>query len=514
MELSSEPRVDNSTFNKLSEALFESAKDFRNVPLFHTESTNDLFDLYLANLPFAERQHHNCNCCKNFLRRFGDLVYLDNGVARSIFFNPGQRVDPIYDEAIDALGREVERSKVIGPIVSSEPVWGTPVTGPWTHFHYPNPAVYLGKVKKAHEIEAEKKEDFRTLSFALGQYTTDQLQAAVHLLSNDALYRSEKVLGVAKFLFELKTKYVDSRNQQTRRNLIWSAVATAPAGFCTPRSSMIGSLLDDISAGLPFPDVAAKFRAKMHPLQYQRPTSAPSLGNIEQAEVIIDKLGIRQSLVRRFARLEEMPLIWSPAIAEEQTESSGLFDHLKPRKQSIPSLEIPVRNITWDQFQATVLPFALSIEIEVLRGRNNFIGLLTAEFPESPEIFQWPGHLSHYVYHNGSMAERWSIKYGWHKVAGISRSENGRNDNQKASTVFHIPEMKDTAINELAIFPETLKAELHPIRKTIEAFSKTRFPSGALEATANGISLGDSLANTLKVTTISGTANYKIDRLI
>ena len=63
-------------------------------------------------------------------------------------------------------------------------------------------------------------------------------------------------------------------------NLTWLAVATAPAGFCHVRSSMIGTLLEDVAAGMPFDAIKQRFDAKMHPLQYQRPTAMPSVPSI------------------------------------------------------------------------------------------------------------------------------------------------------------------------------------------------------------------------------------------
>jgi hypothetical protein len=69
---------------------------------------------------------------------------------------------------------------------------------------------------------------------------------------------------------------------------------------------MIGTLLEDIHVGLPFDDFKAKFAAKMHPLQYQRPQAAPKVGAIAQAEKLVEQLGIVRSLKRRFARLDDL----------------------------------------------------------------------------------------------------------------------------------------------------------------------------------------------------------------
>lgn len=44
--------------------------------LFRVDA-GDLFEVYLQSFEDpTERQYHNCNCCRNFINRFGSLVVL------------------------------------------------------------------------------------------------------------------------------------------------------------------------------------------------------------------------------------------------------------------------------------------------------------------------------------------------------------------------------------------------------------------------------------------------------
>ena len=148
------------------------------------------------------------------------------------------------------------------------------------------------------------------------------LAQALKLLKSEALYRSEKVLGQAQWLYDLHRALPSRRN---RDHVLWRAVAAAPAGFCHPRSSMIGTLLEDLAAGMPFDDVSRRFAEKMHPLLYQRPQAAPSAGNIAQAEKIVAAFAfvLRRTLgvggplgvgaaVHIFVGMVEAPLIVRP----------------------------------------------------------------------------------------------------------------------------------------------------------------------------------------------------------
>lgn len=109
-----------------------------------------------------------------------------------------------------------------------------------------------------------KLADFTAVMRALQEFTPSVLEQALRLSQTDSLYRSEKILGQAQWLHDLQATF-PTVPYNLHRNLIWRAVALAPAGFCHPRSSMIGTLLEDLAAGMPFDQVAERFARKMHP---------------------------------------------------------------------------------------------------------------------------------------------------------------------------------------------------------------------------------------------------------
>jgi hypothetical protein len=64
-----------------------------------------------------------------------------------------------------------------------------------------------------------------------------------------------------------------------------------------------------------------------------------------------------------------------------------------------------------------------------------------------------------------------------------------------------------------ALFPETLKSELHGVRSVIEAYSAKATLSGAAEASACGLLMADKNQVTVRVTSKAGVqTTYKIDR--
>ncbi len=517
---------EDHAFGKFSDAIkhrFDAVKD---RPLF-TCDTGDLYSIYLDSFHDpVERQYHTCNCCRQFIERYGNLVIIDpdTGVHKSaIWPDDDSAVPSLFRDAAAYLAHAVKRAKVNGVFVSSDKTWGTPITGPWMHFNVKPSVLHRERLITPYQVMAQKKQDFGTLSHGLADFSADTVKTALSLLETDALYRAEKVIGPAKFLFDMHNKIDGVKNRELRNNLIWYAVATAPVGFATPRSAMVGTLMEDIASGKSFDHVKRSFAAKMHPLQYRRPQAPASDGNIEQAEKIVEKLGIANSLKRRFARIEDMKLLWSPTKDEEDVKDGGVFGHLKKNGNNASPIIANGGDITWVKFSSKVLPSATRIQLFVGTGAMNFTGILTAVDHDAPPIFQWDSEesrnpVSWYVYHSGSYAYQWGLNAGtWEDVSGVSLfpfmwggEDCFQNFGKRA--LFILPRAKDSSHRELSLFPETLRSELHSIRSTIEAFSRSGKLEGSEEGTANGVATSDKWPITVRVTTTLGVTEYRIDR--
>lgn len=489
-----------------------------------TTDAGDLFSVYLEAIPEEYRQEYNCHACKDFFNRYGSIVtVLEDGTLRSVLWS-GYSASSFFAPAIAALMEKVEGSRVSGAFVCSDSVAGQPVTGEWTHFYFDIPVTvrHNNRILTAGQRRAELKEDFLMLGNALREYPLPVINQAVTLLKQDTLYRSEKVLGVAEWFCALSASVSEVKNHRKRENLIWKAVVSAPKGFAHIRSSMIGTLLDDLVAGLPFDTVAARFAEKMHPLQYRRPQAPPSDGNIKQAEEAIAKLGVAGSLRRRFARLEEVDAIWRPKEEKSaNTTEAGVFSHLK--KKPIGSKKLLVgeaKPISWTKFLNTVLPDVAELFLRV-PSVGSFVAVTTAEIEGSKVIHQWNNPFAYYMWNGGSRCTQWGLRsQEFVKVTAVTKHPcEWFGDKQLANTkpcvCMLLEGCKESVFDKgNALFPENLISELHPIRKTIEAYSKSAVISGANEATACGMYFCDGSEYMVIKALLTGNVEvlYKIDR--
>lgn len=491
--------------------------------LFTTDAEG-LWEAYLASFKRkAIRQHHNCSACRHFITRYCGLVTIDEHgqTAPAVLMVD----DEEFGEAMQAMAKIVKKAKVTGAFLSSERILGQPETGQWRHLsvELPKSMLYTRVTLTARQMMAERREDFINVNRALSEFTAPMLDQALQLLETDVLYRSEKVIGPAQWLRNIHTAKAAARN---KGNVVWRAIASAPAGFCHPRASMIGTLLEDIAAGMDFAEVSRRFKAKMHPLQYQRPQAAPAAGAIAQAEKIVAQLGAAGSLGRRFLRPDEVEAVWTPK-AQPESKTEGVFGHLKAKGAVEPfNMSVPPVTMTWDKFSRTVLPEAEAIQFHARSSCDNYIPLVTAVNADSPPILQWDSlehrnPVSWYVWHGGSPPEQFGLRTGaLCPVSAITLKPSmwgdpeGKHSHQGEGVIFLIDGAKETRMAGAALFPEIMKSEFHGIRSVIESYSRSAKIEGLEEPMAVGILLqkGTPWAHVFRVTTKGRAVDYQLDR--
>lgn len=286
---------------------------------------------------------------------------------------------------------------------------------------------------------------------------------------------------------------------------------------------MVGTLLEDIDAGMHIDEVKRRFTDKMNPTKYQRPQALPSAGNVRQAEKIFAELGLERSMRRRYARFEEVPKIWEQRRSSTPIKPGGIFSDIETKVSKKTAPPKPTNTtpqpITWVKFAYTVLPKALKVEAYIF-GRTGFFGLTTAVHADAPPILQWDSEefrnpFAQYFYSTGSMPSQWGLRSSEYvNVPGIILKPSmwygeDRFPHHGKDALLILEGAMDTTPAHLCLFPETLRGELHQVRSTIEAYSRGNQLEEAEKGSANGIK---AIGTTVRVTTDIGVTLYKIDR--
>jgi hypothetical protein len=490
-------------------ATFAKATSDKSARLFYVDMKNveddadddvpdlTMFDEYLAHIHPAQRQVHDCAACRSFMKRYGSLVTInEQGKVRSAVWN-AEGYDGPYEDVIRTLRSDVALRPIKGVFLTKQFVLGQPRTGgyygepEWTHLSLdvPKHLVLDDPINTERQVMAKKRESYKDMLRALGDYKLETVNRALALLESEKLYRAEKVIGPCRFLRDTIVEREKLQGKRAKANALWLRVALAPEGFAQPRSSMIGTLLDDLQdPKLDFKAVKARFADKMKPTNYATPKAAPKAGNIQRAETIIQKLNGAGALERRYALASEVQTIWTPQARKAKAEATdGVFAHLQPKGTQNQGNLKPYGSptvMTWARFRSKVLPDAVRIQAYV-PNRASFGAYTTAQYPEAERILQWDdmdnrNPFAWYVYPDGSFAHQWNLPAdSWLDVLGISMQPTMWGGENKFThfgegALIMLPGCKDGRHKSAgnALFPQCLRSELHEVRATIEAYSR------------------------------------------
>lgn len=441
----------------------------------------------------AVRQHHNCQACRRFVQRYGGLVTVkpDGRVCSAVWpvdedHNPYMQISAGMRSAVSKL---IKRGQLT-PFATRETVLGDVDDIGWTHFvlSIPENMRHKGPLEP-HEVVAQKQQDMATVRRALINYPASRLRD-LHTILQIAGGRCAKLLPQIQWLFGLH----ELHDRQTRERVYGSprvirAIMLAPAGFCHPNSSAVGTLMDMLKDGASHRAIVDRAQQLLDPGTYQRPQAAPKAGTIDAAEKLVLKMGIERSLERRHATLSDVPnraIRWG-ALPQTPAPAKGVFAAL--RTTSVPKLSDPTllpKTMSWARFVRDVLSTAERVEA-LVPARGPFFSLMTAAHRDAPPILKWDNEgarnpVSWYVYNMGSTASSFNLTVNqWVEVDYVLRRPDqwwvAPQLDTSGAIMFVLHGARDTYHPGLALFPEIIKSELHGVRSVIEAYSnRNRLP--------------------------------------
>lgn len=489
-----------------------------NNNLFKVKTKNKLYDLFLAYLPEEIRQQYNCHTCAHFVNNYGRVVIIDNdNKVVSALWNVDETPE-VFKDSVSAMVREINRGIIENEFITNNIVLGDKERGGFIHFHaiYKENSNIHTSTKRIVSRLSENLENYKMLNNAINEYDLSIVSQARILLESSSLYRAYLCVGTAKAFEKLLQDLDNTMNELEKDRIIWKYISVNPNGNCHIKSSMIGTLLDDIKDGYDFDSIARRFADKMDPLHYMRPKAEPKADNVKRAEELIKELNLANSLKRRFAYKEDLNYVWKSKQTNEvaKEDDGSVFGYLlkdKDKKAAISAdLNIPEQKITVSKFMKDVLPMADKVLVDIDKYSNNRITFVTAEDPESNPIIKWdkPDNrypISSFCYTSSTHVSDWGIESGYNEAYGITLLDNRH--------IFIIENMHNNLYKEgtgCGLFPEILIPELREVRSTIEAYSDTNDLHGDKERSACGVSL---LNAHVIVETNGVNLKYYIDRL-
>lgn len=371
--------------------------------LFMTNVGGDnLWDYYLSSFPagsnpiFRVRTEHDCSCCRNFIRNVGGVISISNGTRTTLWSVEG--LPEPYATVAKRLDEIVRSSKIEGIYRTKESRYGNELTRElkpddsimtWNHF--------FCRVEKEHKtpepdkVKGEIRTTFEVFKRGLDELKFEAMQDVMELIETNSLYRGQEHRESLEGFSRLWNAYPRDEHRQERYDWIWRNCKSKFARF---RSSVIGTLVTDLSDGMELEEAVRKFEKKVAPENYKRTSSLITPKMIEGALATLDKLGLRDSINRRYAKLSDVSVnnvLFVDSSARGQMKdvlSSLLLEETKPRP--VISGQRPLE-IKVDDFLREVVPQAQSMDLLVEnKHQGNFMSLTTEALPGSGNLFKWP----------------------------------------------------------------------------------------------------------------------------
>lgn len=368
-----------------------------------------LNDAYLSTFTDpVERQHHNCNCCRSFLNQYGDIVWIEDEVVKTLWDFELPSDNPYA--AVPATLRSLVLSKPIQSVYfSQQAALGTDrnfgkLGEKWEHFHIrmPSEKVRPNSLGK----DTGYANDSRALLLrSLKELKLEHVNEVLELIAQNQLYRGPEhkasLLGLQKLMTNSQGKDLELFS--------WEFYAERGA---RARNTVIGEILIDLAEGKDLEDAVKSYERMVAPANYRRPTAAVTAGMLDKAKKELEGLGMLNSLQRRLANKDDIPL--SEALWVNRPVA-GPVDLFAQAKQDLP-FDPPkgIRELTVDEFKELVKS---TNKLEVLfesRLLPNFVNLTAAVDPDSPNLFNWNNSVA-WAY-QGGLAD--SIKERVKKAGG------------------------------------------------------------------------------------------------
>lgn len=305
----------------------------------------ELWNLYLDSFPegtneiYRERREYDCSACRHFIKSFGNVVTIKNGVITSIWDveDPGSTT---FYQVSRALSSFVKSHPITDRFVSHYAMIGCESNNElsengnvhtWSHMYAKLPINHVTTSNRSvGDLKGEFR-DIRNVFFrSLSEISMDAIDTVLELIKTDSLYRGREYFDQLRRLKDYKLEF-DQLSLVDQRNYAWSNTKEAGIFVGKIRNHSIGVLLQDITNDVDLDTAVSRYEQIVAPTNYKRPKAIYTKRMIEDAQKQITELGLNESLKRRYATLDDIT-VNNVLFANRDAVShmtSSVFDDMK-----------------------------------------------------------------------------------------------------------------------------------------------------------------------------------------
>ena len=412
-------------FKKDVEAAF--VKMMEAGKLFTVNVDNDLLWMgYLLSFPEGEeRQSHNCNACKSFIRHMGKAVCIDPVTYEIKTFWDDVHT-PGYEKTAADLAKLVKEAAICNIFMQDmnefhgcdHNIQRLPdgSTRQWNHLYVNLPITYRfnSRTSRFDSLAAFKGDVYarRTVFHrSLTELKTEAVETVIDLIEDNNLYRGSEFLKSLQEFLKVKKSVEGITNLE---NYCWLHCDNPIAKI---RNTAMGTLLINLSEGMDLERAVKAYETIMAPTNYKRPNAIITKKQIAEAQKKVEELGLVDALPRRHAQVEDISVndvLFVNRDTAKRMIGGSMLDMLSADKPVNPKEFTKATEITIEQFLKDILPGSTNVEALVENNHiSNFVTLTAPVNKDTGNLFKWNNNFA-WVY-NGSVADSFKEKV---KAAG------------------------------------------------------------------------------------------------
>ena len=409
-----------------------------------------LWNLYLDSFPagsnkiFRKRREFDCSCCRHFIRTFGNVVTIKNGVLTTVWdFNTG---DDVYQPVVDTLSAFIKAHDVTDVYYNNLRRIGTPVNYEqcedgtimtWEHFHIDLPSKFIARSDiSAGDFKGRHRDIRNVFKRSLDEISIDALDTVLELIASNSLYRGEEWKVPLTDFRAYKVAYdklpYDIIHNNARELYAWEKSEDIGATIGKIRNHSIGVLLIDISEGMNLEQAVRRYERIVAPSNYKRPKAIFTQKMLEEAQKKVLELGYMDSLPRRHATLNDISvnnILFCNRDVLNKVQGGDVFtDMMSDVKKKHTNFD-RVEEISFDKFVKDILPTAREIEVYLENKHSkNMVSLIAPQNLEAPSMFKWNNNFGWAYSGNVTDSLKENVKAAGGKVNGQLRFSIQWND--------------------------------------------------------------------------------------
>lgn len=439
-------------FNKQLQNQFN--KMSKTGKLFRSSLTGqEIWDLYLNSFeqdPIfrdPESSEHNCNLCKNFIRRYGNIVAAEESFdiinlfdfeaegefnivvktlskaltaskIKEVFFETYQELNSLnYEKTTKSASKfrlgidknikryTKEEAEKFGVVKANQIVT-------FNHMHIDIPSMFVDQSGKSVEsIMGEFRSSKEVFERAMKEIPLDVLNLVKDLINQGSLLDGTTHLYKIEQIIPLKKEYDEFIFPFKQENFCWTAAYKLP--FAKFRNELIGTLCSDIASGMDLNVACQTWNKRVDPANYMKASAPITKKQIEDARKFVEENGYSESFDRRFATIDDIKAseILHINSGDGKLKSVSIFDSVKSSSPTSKKKNefTGVEEVAIDKFMKDILPGCTSVEAFLANSHSgNMVSLTTSNVKESKPIFKWDNNYSWTF--NGNLAGKSMIK--------------------------------------------------------------------------------------------------------